>query len=46
MSAGNKCTEASRIKAGVIGVSTQSTVFLEEPAVVLEGWWLFVVGGM
>jgi len=37
MSAGNKSTEASRITVGVIG-STQSTVFLEESAVVLEGW--------
>jgi len=34
MSAGNKSTEASRIK-GVIEMSTQNIVFLEEPAVLL-----------
>jgi hypothetical protein len=33
-----KSTEASIITVGVTGMSTQSTVFLEEPAVVLEGW--------
>jgi hypothetical protein len=37
MSTGKKSTETSRITVGVIGMSTQSTVFLEEPAVVLEG---------
>jgi hypothetical protein len=37
MSIGKKSTETLRITVGVIGMSTQSTVFLEEPAVVLEG---------
>jgi len=34
MSAGNKSTEASRIK-GVIEMSMQNIVFLEEPSVLL-----------